>query len=96
MRIGIPLFLAVLDRLGAVRVAEAKCQKAQVCDDSGMNCEVQDICDSVIDLPSVDIPPLEPLPSTDLKPLPSIDLPPLGTTHCEYKQVNGKWKNLCR
>ncbi len=74
--------------------SHAECRKAQVCDDSGMNCRVQDICDSTLDLPSVELPPLKPLPSTELKPLPSLDLPPLGTTKCEYKQVNGQWQNI--
>lgn len=74
---------------------QAECRKAQVCDDYGMNCEVQDICDSTLDLPSVDLPPLQPLPSTDLKPLPSMDLPPVGTSQCEYRQVDGQWQNVC-
>ncbi|PJC75211.1 MAG: hypothetical protein CO012_03970 [Syntrophobacterales bacterium CG_4_8_14_3_um_filter_49_14] len=96
MRTCIPLFLAIAVSLGVAGILEAKCRKAQVCDDYGMNCKVQDICDSTLDLPSVGLPPLRPLPSTELKPLPSLDLPPLGTTKCEYKQVNGKWQNVCR
>ncbi len=96
MRTSIPLFFAVAVSLGVAGIAEAKCRKAQVCDDYGMNCQVQDICDGTLDLPSVDLPPLRPLPSTELKPLPSLDLPPLGTTKCEYKQVNGQWQNVCR
>lgn len=75
--------------------AKAECRKAQVCDDYGRNCEVRDICDSTLDLPSIDLPPLQPLPSIDLKPLPSTELPPLGTSHCEYRQVDGQWQNIC-
>ena len=76
-------------------IVEASCRKAQVCDDFGWNCTVKQICDSSLDLPSIDLDPLKPLPSTDLKPLPSLDLPPLGSTKCEYRQVNGYWQNIC-
>lgn len=72
------------------------CRKAQVCDDYGMNCTVRDLCDKITDLPSVGLAPLPPLPSTRVKPLPSIDIPPLGTSSCEYKQVNGDWVNVCQ
>lgn len=81
--------------LGSPRIAEATCTKAQVCDDHGMNCHVQDVCDSTIDVPSAQLAPLTPLPSTQIKPLPSTTLPPLGTSHCAYKQVNGQWQNVC-
>ncbi len=74
----------------------AKCRKAQVCDDYGMNCQVRQICESSLDLPSVGVDPLRSLPSTRLKPLPSIGLPPIGTRKCEYKQVNGIWQNVCK
>lgn len=77
-------------------ISEAVCRKAQVCDDYGMNCQIQDICDNSLDLPSVEIAPLTPLPSTELKPLPSINLPPLGTRQCQYMQVNGHWQNICK
>jgi hypothetical protein len=96
MKTSICLFIAVIVTLGASSIAEAKCRKAQVCDDYGMNCRIQDICDSTLDLPSVELAPLTPLPSTQLKPLPSVALPPLGTSKCEYMQVNGKWRNVCR
>jgi len=76
--------------------AEAECRKAQVCDDYGRNCRVEQICDSTLDLPSVGLDPLPPLPSTSVKPLPSVGLPPLGTSECEYKQVDGRWQNVCR
>jgi len=81
--------------LGVATVAEAQCRKAQVCDDYGMNCRVEQVCDGTLDLPSVEVDPLRPLPSTQLKPLPSVGLPPLGTSKCEYKQVNGFWQNVC-
>lgn len=79
-----------------VSPAYAACNKSQVCDDRGENCRVQDICDSTLDLPSVGVAPLRPLPSADLKPLPSTKLPPLGTSQCQYMQINGHWRNVCR
>ncbi len=88
--------LAVLSALTVATNANAACRKAQVCDNFGQNCRVQDICDSTLDLPSVSLPPLRPLPSMELKPLPSMALPPLGTSKCEYKQVDGRWQNICR
>ncbi len=77
-------------------VAHAACYKAQVCDDSGMNCRVRDICERSVDLPPVEPAPLTPLPSNSVKPLPSIELPPSGASHCEYMQVNGRWQTVCR
>ncbi len=75
---------------------KAQCQLAQVCDDYGNNCRVRQICKTTMDLPGINLPPLQPLPSMELKPLPSMQLPPLGTTRCEYKQVNGRWMNVCQ
>ena len=77
-------------------ISEAECRKSQVCDDYGMSCQVQDICENSLDFPSVEMAPLVPLPSTELKPLPSVNLPPLGTTQCQYMQVNGQWQNICK
>lgn len=76
--------------------AHAACHKSQVCDDYGRHCHIQDVCNSTLDLPSVELAPLQPLPSTQIKPLPSTDLPPLGTSRCEYVQVNGQWQNICK
>jgi len=76
--------------------AEAQCRKVQVCDDYGMNCVIKQVCASTLDLPSIGLDPVTPLPSTQVKPLPSTGLPPLGTTNCEYKQVNGVWQNICK
>ncbi|MCF6261640.1 MAG: hypothetical protein L3J98_16005 [Gammaproteobacteria bacterium] len=73
----------------------AECTRSYVCDDWGNNCKYMDICNDSLDLPSVGLDPLPSLPTTDLKPLPSVDLPPLGTSNCEYKQVNGRWQNIC-
>ena len=81
---------------GFTNISVAACRKSQVCDDYGNNCRVQDICGSTLDLPSVELAPLRPLPSMELKPLPSMELPPLGTSKCEYMQVNGHWQNVCR
>lgn len=76
--------------------AFAECQRSYVCNSYGQDCRYQDVCDSKIDLPSVGLNPLPALPSTQLKPLPSMQLPPLGTSKCEYLQVNGRWQNVCR
>lgn len=95
MNTRIRLFAVFVIASATYGTAEARCRKSQVCDDLGMNCQVQDICDSSIDLPSVELAPLTPLPSTQIKPLPSVGLPPLGTSNCEYKQVNGQWQNVC-
>ena len=75
--------------------AHAECRRAHVCDSYGQNCRYQDICNSTLDLPSAGMNPLPALPSVELKPLPSMELPPLGTSKCEYKQVNGQWRNVC-
>lgn len=90
------LFFMLLGITAISAPAYAVCHRAYVCDDYGQNCRYQDICDSTLDLPSVEIAPLPSLPTTQLKPLPSVGLPPLGTTHCEYMQVNGRWQNICR
>lgn len=76
--------------------ANAECIRAQVCDDFGMNCHAEDICDSTTDIPSVDVDPITPIPSAELKPLPSVDIPPVGTSGCKYMQVNGRWENICQ
>lgn len=75
--------------------ARAECRRTSVCDNYGQNCRYQDVCDNKLDLPSIGLNPLPSLPSTELKPLPSIELPPLGTSKCEYHQVNGQWQNIC-
>ena len=87
--------LLVITLLAISTMSYGMCRKSNVCDDYGRNCRVQDICDSVIDIPSAGIPPIRPLPSIEIKPLPSLALPPLGTSKCEYKQVNGRWQNVC-
>ena len=95
MNIGIKIF-AGISLLLIFGVAAAECRKAQVCDDYGNNCRVQQICSSTLDIPSIEVDPLRPLPSMQIKPLPSVGLPPLGTSKCEYKQVNGQWQNVCQ
>ena len=96
MKITPQAVIAIVLVVGLANIADARCRKSQVCDDYGNNCRVEDICDSTLDLPSVELAPLRPLPSMDLKPLPSLELPPLGTTKCQYMQVNGRWQNVCR
>jgi len=91
-----PVIFATIAVFAFSTNADAECRRASLCDDNGMNCQYQDVCDSTMDLPSVDINPLPALPSMELKPLPSLDLPPLGTSHCEYRQVNGQWQNVCQ
>jgi len=75
--------------------ANAQCRKSNVCDDYGQNCVVMDICDSSMDLPSIGFAPISSFPSMQLKPLPSLSLPPLGTSSCQFMQVNGLWQNIC-
>jgi hypothetical protein len=87
--------LLAITLLAISTMSYGMCRKSNVCDDYGHNCRVQDICDSNMDLPSLALPPLTPMPSLELKPLPSLALPPLGTSKCEYKQVNGRWQNVC-
>lgn len=89
------LILAVLATLAFATNAYAECRRAHICDDYGQNCRYQDICDSTLDLPSVGLNPLPASPSMELKPLPSMELAPLGTNKCEYRQVNGRWQNVC-
>ena len=96
MKIAAKAVVATVLVVGFANIAGAACRKSQVCDDYGNNCRVQDICDSKLDLPSVELAPLRPLPSMELKPLPSMELPPLGTSQCQYMQVNGRWQNVCR
>ena len=74
----------------------AKCYKSNVCDDLGQNCEAIDICDNVFDAPATNFAPLTPLPTLKFKPLPSLRVPPIGTTQCDYMQVNGRWQNVCK
>lgn len=89
------LFILTLFCSFYAATASAQCRSSNVCDDYGQNCRIQDICDNSLDLPSVNVPPVQPLPSMELKPLPSMALPPLGTSNCEYLQVNGHWQNVC-
>jgi len=88
--------IAILLTVITIPVAQAKCRSSWVCDDYGNNCRTMQVCDKLLDLPSVGLAPLRPLPALKLKPLPSLKLPPLGTRKCEYKQVNGYWQNICR
>jgi hypothetical protein len=96
MKIITKAIIATILTIGIANIADARCVKSQVCDSYGGNCSVQDVCDSTLDLPSVELAPLSPLPSTELEPLPSTSLPPLGTSSCQYMQVNGYWQNVCR
>ena len=85
----------VLSTLLLSSYSNAQCRKSNVCDDYGQNCRVMDICDSSLDLPSIGIAPLSSFPSLEIKPLPSLSLPPLGTSSCQFMQVNGLWQNVC-
>jgi hypothetical protein len=88
--------LLIMALFAVSTISYALCRKSNVCDDYGNNCRVQDICDSAIDIPSAGIAPIRSLPSIEIKPLPLLALPPLGTSKCEYMQVNGRWQNVCR
>lgn len=76
--------------------ANAVCWKSWVCDDYGNNCRYEDICNNVLDLPSINVPPIPAIPTIELKPIPVPTIPPIGTTHCEYMLVNGQWRNICK
>lgn len=75
--------------------AAAECVKSEVCDDDGQNCQVQDVCDDVLDLPSVELAPRPAMPSIDLNAGPSVGRARLGTSNCKYRQVDGRWQNVC-
>jgi hypothetical protein len=90
------LKLAIALLLASSSPAQAACQQSWVCDGNGMNCGYRDICSSTLDLPSTNVAPLPALPPVTLKPLPSVSLPPLGTSGCQYLQVNGQWQNVCK
>jgi hypothetical protein len=77
-------------------LAAADCRKSYVCNDRGQNCRYMDVCSSPLDLPSTNLQPLPALPTTELKPLPSLDIPPIGTSSCNYMQVDGEWQNICK
>lgn len=85
----------ILIVLLASAMAQGACRSSYVCDDYGQNCRYVDICDSTIDLPSMNLPPIPPLPTIEIKPLPSMALPPIGTSQCRYMMVDGRWQNIC-
>lgn len=73
--------------------AYATCQQSYVCYKG--HCRYIDVCETTLDLPSTNVRPIESLPTLEIEPLPSLELPPIGTTSCQYMQVNGHWKNIC-
>lgn len=75
--------------------AHATCYSSYVCDGSGANCGYQDVCDSAVDMPSINIQPMPSMPTTAIQPMPSMAIPPIGTSQCQYVQVNGAWQNVC-
>ena len=95
MKTKLKVILITILTLFYFNVAYSVCKKSYVCDDYGMNCQYMDVCEDQLDLPSIEINPLPSFPSLEIKPLPSLELPPLGTSQCEYMQVNGVWKNIC-
>lgn len=60
------------------------------------------ICDSILDVPAVNLPGVQPIQSPTTKPVQTYNLPPLGTTQCTTQRVydygSGQWvdKRLCR
>ncbi len=73
----------------------AECVGSNICDDHGQNCRVRDICSDITDLPSLNLPPIQPLPAMEIRPLPALNPPPPGTSSCQYMQINGRWKVVC-
>ena len=95
MKTKLKVILITILSLFYFNVAYSVCKKSYVCDDYGMNCKLIDICEKSWDVPSYNVPPVRPLPTWKVKPIPSVKVPPIGTRKCEWKQVNGQWKNIC-
>lgn len=92
-------FLFIMCVINAL--AYGACHVKQVCNDYGMNCQPQQICDSTLDIPSTEIAPLQPVQVPSIKPIDIPSVPPIGTTHCEQRWVCGNynncaWKEVCQ
>ncbi len=53
------------------------------------------ICDSVLDVPAIRTPQVQPIQTPSIKPLEPLRIPPIGTTKCRMERVyeDGKWVN---
>ena len=58
------------------------------------------VCDSSIDIPTMNFPNVRPIQKPEVKPIQIPSIPPIGTTRCRNESVyeNGKWvtKRVCR
>lgn len=89
----LPVLLGLVSMLFAIP-SYAVCHKQQVCDGMG-NCEIEDICQSTLDLPSVEVDPIMRPYAPSIQPIQMPIIPPIGTTSCRLRQVNGYWQNVC-
>ena len=57
------------------------------------------VCDSVIDIPAIPSPTIQPIQQPQIRPLPPLGIPPIGTTQCRNESIyeNGQWvtKQVC-
>mgnify|MGYP007125695713 FL=1 len=67
-----------------------------------MNGDVQQICESTINLPPICAPQICPITPPSIAPIMPPTVPPIGTTDCEEKQVLNpytgryEWTRICR
>ena len=77
------LLLPVL--LAVVGNAYAKCERVSICDDYGMNCRTQQLCDNSYDVPGVNV--VSPYVNRpQVKPIQTPRVPPIGTSRCQQKK----------
>jgi len=67
-----------------------------------INGQVQDVCDSAIDIPPICTPQICPITPPSIAPIPKPTIPPLGTTSCRQVQVLNprtnqyEWRQVCQ
>lgn len=81
--------------------SKAACQKKHVCDNFGQNCQLTQVCDSKLDLPSIELDPIRPITVPSVRPIQAPGIVPIGTTSCSTEWVCGafnkcSWQRLCR
>ncbi len=85
---GMILGVAVYDE------ATALCRWKWDCS-QGYPCQQVQVCDEVLDLPTIRPPGISPIPPPSIRPIPSPTLPPLGTRQCSQEYLCDSWGN-CR